>query len=112
MVSSVGPFGDVDHGPSKDFILAYRNDPAIAPFYSRAFAQRPAEELYALATDPHQLVNVIADAAHASARTRLGAMLDAWMRDTADPRATSAADPWSTYRYFGTPAPWPRMPGR
>jgi N-sulfoglucosamine sulfohydrolase len=112
MVSSVGPFGDVDHGPSKDFILAYREDPVIAPFYSRAFAKRPAEELYALATDPHELVNVIADPAHASTRARLRSMLDDWMRGTADPRAKSSADPWSTYQYFGTPAPWPRVPGR
>lgn len=107
-VSSVGPFGDVDHGPSKDFILAYRDDPAIAPHYARAFAKRPAEELYALAADPHQLVNVAADPAHDAARRRLRALLDAWMGDTGDPRATSAADPWSTYPYFGAPAPWPK----
>ena len=107
MVSSVGPFGDVDHGPAKDFILAYRDDPAIAPFYARAFAKRPAEELYALTVDPHQLVNVIDASAHASARASLRAMLTAWMRDTGDPRATSGADPWSTYPYFGAATPWP-----
>lgn len=112
MVSSVGPFGDVDHGPSKDFILAYRDDPAIAPFYARAFAKRPAEELYALSTDPSQLMNVADGAAHAAARARLRAQLDAWMRATGDPRATSTADPWSTYPYFGAAAPWPRAPFR
>ncbi len=112
MVSSVGPFGDVDHGPAKDFVLAYRDDPAIGPFYSRAFAKRPAEELYALAVDPHQLVNVIDEPMYASARSRLRSMLDAWMRDTQDPRATSDADPWSTYQYFGNPTVWPRRPPR
>jgi N-sulfoglucosamine sulfohydrolase len=112
MVSSVGPYGDVDHGPSKDFILAYRDDPTIAPFFARAFAKRPEEELYVLAADPHQLTNVAGDAAHAAVRNRLRTTLEAWMRDTGDPRATSAADPWSTYRYFGTPVAWPRGPGR
>jgi N-sulfoglucosamine sulfohydrolase len=110
MVSAVGPFGDVDHGPAKDFVLAYRDDPAIAPFYKRAFAKRPAEELYALAADPHQLVNVVDDPMHASARARLRSMLADWMRDTRDPRAASDADPWSTYQYFGAATPWPRPP--
>jgi N-sulfoglucosamine sulfohydrolase len=112
MVSSVGPYGDVDHGPSKDFILAYRDDPAIAPFFARAFTKRPAEELYVLQADPHQLTNVAGDAAFATARNQLRATLDAWMRETGDPRAASAADPWSTYQYFGTPVAWPRAPGR
>jgi N-sulfoglucosamine sulfohydrolase len=108
MVSSVGPYGDVDHGPAKDFILAYREDRAIAPFYERAFARRPAEELYSLATDPHQLVNIRDDPRHAPARKRLRALLDEWMRSTADPRAATDADPWSSYPYFGSSTPWPR----
>lgn len=112
MVSSVGPYGDVDHGPSKDFTLAYRDDPAITPFFTRAFAKRPAEELYVLGSDPHQLTNVANDPALASVRNQLRATLDAWMRDTGDPRAASAGDPWSTYQYFGTPVAWPRPPGR
>jgi N-sulfoglucosamine sulfohydrolase len=108
MVSSVGPFGDVDHGPSKDFILAYRDDPAIAPFYARAFAKRPAEELYALAADPDQLANVVDRPEHAAARTRLRGMLDEWMKTTKDPRASSDTDPFSSYPYFGGAAAWPR----
>jgi N-sulfoglucosamine sulfohydrolase len=106
-VWSVGPYGDVDHGPSKDFILAYREDPSIASFYARAFARRPAEELYALATDPHQLVNVVNDPLHAAARKRLAAMVDDWMRRSGDPRASGNADPWSHYPYFGGGSPWP-----
>lgn len=106
-VWSVGPFGDADDGPSKRFVLAYRGDPAIAPYYKRAFEKRPAEELYALASDPHQLVNVAGQPAHADPQRRLRAMLDEWMRETGDPRATSDADPWSTYEYFGPPSPWP-----
>jgi N-sulfoglucosamine sulfohydrolase len=107
MVHSVGPYGDVDHGPSKDFILAYRDDPTIAAFFTRAFAKRPVEELYALATDPDQLVNAIDRPEHAGARKTLRAMLDEWMRTTNDPRASSTADPFSNYRYFGPGTGWP-----
>ena len=109
-VWAVGPFGDVDDGPSKWFVLAYRDDPEIASLYRLAFAKRPAEELYALAADPHQLVNVAGQPPHASAQQRLREMLDRWMRDTGDPRATSDADPWSAYEYFGAPTPWPVPP--
>lgn len=106
-VHSVGPFGDVDHGPSKDFILAYRDDPAIAPFYARAFAKRPAEELYDLRADPHQLVNVADRAEHAAAKANLRKLLDEWMAGTGDPRARSDADPFSGYAYYGGGFNWP-----
>jgi arylsulfatase A-like enzyme len=107
MQGSVGPYGDVDHGPSKDFILAYREDPAIAPHFARAFAKRPAEELYALQSDPDQLVNVIADPVHAQALAALRASLDEWMRRTGDPRAHGSDDVFSNYPYFGPKTTWP-----
>ncbi len=107
-VNSVGPFGDVDHGPSKDFILAYRDDPAIAPFYALAFTKKPAEELYLLASDPYQLVNVADRPEHAAAKARLRTQLDEWMRSSGDPRAASDADPFSAYPYYGAGSKWPR----
>ena len=55
---AVGPFGDIDGGPSKDLLLARRSDPAIAGAFALATAKRPAEELYDLRKDPDQLVNV------------------------------------------------------
>jgi arylsulfatase A-like enzyme len=101
---AVGPFGDIDGGPSKSVLLDRRTDPAIARFYEIATGRRPAEELYALGTDPSQLTNVAADPAHAAAKKRLRASLDAWMRDTGDPRAATDDDRWDRYPYFGGPA--------
>jgi hypothetical protein len=101
---AVGPFGDIDGGPSKSVLLDRRTDPAIARFFERATGRRPAEELYALGTDPSQLTNVAADPAHAAAKKRLRASLDAWMRDTGDPRAAADDDRWDRYPYFGGPA--------
>ena len=101
---AVGPFGDIDGGPTKSLLLERRDDPAIAPFFRLATAKRGAEELYDLRKDPHQLVNVAGTPAHAEAQARLRRTLDEWLRDTADPRATADDDRWDGYPYYGQPA--------
>jgi N-sulfoglucosamine sulfohydrolase len=101
---AVGPFGDIDGGPTKDVVLDRRANAAIAPFFALATAKRPAEELYVLSSDPHQLRNVAGDSAHAAALASLRLTLDAWMRETGDPRATTDDDRWETYPYYGGPA--------
>jgi N-sulfoglucosamine sulfohydrolase len=103
MYFSVGEFGDIDGGPSKDLLLARQSDPAIARFFTLATAKRPAEELYDLRKDAGQLDNVAARAEYAQAKKALRAALDQWMRDTADPRATTDDDRWDRYPYFGNP---------
>ena len=100
---AVGPFGDCDGSPSKEFILDHRNEPAFARFFQLGFAKRPAEELYDLAKDPHQISNVADHAEYAAAKKKLRATLDRWMKETKDPRATSDGDPWDSYPYFGSP---------
>lgn len=101
---SVGPFGDIDDGPSKQVLLRRRDDPAIAPFFTLAMAKRPAEELYVLTGDPHQRTNVVTDPAHAAVLATLRGSLETWRRDTADPRATNDDDRWDHYPYYGGPA--------
>jgi N-sulfoglucosamine sulfohydrolase len=101
---AVGPFGDIDGGPSKTLLLNRRQDPAIARFFDLATAKRPAEELYDLRSDPWQIENVVKSASHAGARKALRESLDGWMRKTGDPRATSDDDRWDKYPYYGGPA--------
>jgi arylsulfatase A-like enzyme len=45
---------------------------------------RPAEELYNLPADPHELVNLAADPAYAEVKERLGRALDDWMQRQGD----------------------------
>jgi hypothetical protein len=45
---------------------------------------RPAEELYDVLADPHQLRNLWADPAHATALNELRAALRSWQQETAD----------------------------
>ena len=84
---AVGPFGDIDPGPSKDVVTTRQSDPAIAPFLRLACDKHPAEELYDLAKGPER-------AAQRSRRERIRPSqgqapqrLDDWMKQTADPRA-------------------------
>jgi arylsulfatase A-like enzyme len=94
-------FGDIDNGPTKQYILDHRDDPAVARFFHLACDKRPEEELYDLKKDPGDIDNVAREAAYANARTRMRNELDRWMKETADPRASSDADPWDTYPYLG-----------
>jgi arylsulfatase A-like enzyme len=100
---AVGDFGDIDGSPSKELLIARRNDPAIARYFHLATDKRPAEELYDLRKDAGQLNNVAEKAEYAKAKEELRAALDKWMRETADPRATKDDDPWDRYPYFGAP---------
>jgi arylsulfatase A-like enzyme len=98
---AVGPFGDCDGSPSKDYILDHRDEQNVISFFHLAFDRRPGEELYDLAKDPNQVVNVAEREEYSSAKKKLRAALDHWMKDTQDPRMTSDDDPWDRYPYFG-----------
>jgi arylsulfatase A-like enzyme len=104
LVFSVGPFGDIDGGPTKSLIIDRQHDPTIARYFRLATAKRPAEELYDLRNDPDQLENVAGHRAHAEAQRRLRRQLDDWLRETGDPRATTDDDRWDRFPYYGLPA--------
>jgi N-sulfoglucosamine sulfohydrolase len=101
MYQAVGPFGDVDPSPSKDYVLAHRDEMDVARFFRLAFAKRPAEELYDLAKDPQQLTNVADRPEYGATTERLRAELGRWMKETGDPRAAGDDDRWDRYPYFG-----------
>jgi arylsulfatase A-like enzyme len=101
MYFAVGPFGDIDGGPTKSLLLDGRSDPQIARDFELATAKRPAEELYDLGRDPEQLVNVAGQAAHRDAQRRLRLELDRWLRETGDPRASLDDDRWDRFPYYG-----------
>lgn len=102
---AVGPFGDCDDGPTKQFILGHRAEPEFAKFFRLAFEKRPAEELYDLRDDPFQLTDVADRKELASAKRKLARELAEWMKKTGDPRATHDDDDrWDAYPYFGAAA--------
>jgi arylsulfatase A-like enzyme len=113
LVHSVGPFGDVDPSPTKDLILARRDDRDFAWPFRLAFEKRPAEELYDLKGDPHQLENIAGHEAYAGRKADLRDRLDRWMAATGDPLAhdtgsNTGREPFDDYPYVGPAEPGAR----
>ncbi len=92
-----GIYGDIDKGPSKAFLVKQQPE----PFTTLALHKRPAEELYDLRYDPHQLKNVAADKNYAAALAALREKVDSWMLDTKDPRRNGGGAEIELYPYFG-----------
>ena len=89
-------------------MLKHRDEPAVKPLFDLAFAQRPAEELYDLRTDPDQLHNVATDSRHTATKARLVDALVLELLATQDPRALGRGGSFDEYPYY-----WgPNAPGR
>jgi len=65
------------------WVAKAKTDLAAAAIVTR-YHTRPAEELYDMATDPHELTNLAADPKHAERLKTLRADLDAWMAANGD----------------------------
>jgi arylsulfatase A-like enzyme len=98
------PFGDVDTTRVKDFLLANQDNPAMAAHITRIFGKRPAEELYDLRVDPHQLTNVAGNLDYANVLADHRQRVDAWMSETHDPRVDPTYDGWDAFPYYGKPS--------
>jgi arylsulfatase A-like enzyme len=103
---AVGDYGDMDDSRSKLHIIAQKDQPDMQRFFALCCKKRPAEELYDLRKDRDQINNVAADAGYAAKKRELSALVDAWMKETQDPRVDPKYDEFDKYPYFGGgPAP-------
>jgi uncharacterized sulfatase len=89
--SNKEPHGDIDAGPSKTEVVRLGWAPALA--------KRPADELYDVAADPDQMHNLAAE--RPQEVDRLRTRLEAYLRQTGDPRM-QGRDPWQSYVYHQT----------
>lgn len=103
MWKAVGPFGDIDGGPSKTFLLHHKDDEGIGHLFELACGKRPAEELYDLEQDPYALHDVSGYPEYDKDLQKLRAQTKDWMTRTNDPRATAggAYDAFDKYPYTG-----------
>jgi uncharacterized sulfatase len=98
---TVGGYADVDGGPTKAWMWQHRADPAVKAVWDLAVACRPAEELYDLKKDPHQVANVAGRPEYAAPQKALADRLAAYLRETGDPRIVGGGEPFDEYPYVG-----------
>jgi uncharacterized sulfatase len=83
---------DLDGSVAKAYLVTRRRDPAVQPFFERAFGKRPAEELYDLRRDPDQMKNVAGETEYDARQRELSDRLMRVLRETNDPRLDDAFD--------------------
>jgi hypothetical protein len=82
-------------------MMEYRNKHGVARLAELAFGMRPAEELYDLKRDPHQMVNVAGSTAMSEIQATLRQRLFDHLKKTHDPRVVGGAVDWDYYPYYG-----------
>ena len=82
-------------------MIEHRNEHGVARLAELAFGMRPAEELYDLRADPHQLVNIAGATDSAGVQSSLRKRLFDHLKETKDPRITGGPVNWDHYPYYG-----------
>lgn len=95
------PYGEIDPSPTKTFMMEHRHQHSIANLAELAFGMRPADELYELKSDPHQLKNLAESKAMAKTLASLRKRLFDHLRKTRDPRIVGGTVDWDYYPFYG-----------
>ena len=104
-------YHDIDDGPTLQWMIANRAEPAVGKLLQAAVAKRPAEELFDIQADPDCLNNLAGDPKAASVQAALSDALTQYLTQTGDLRQTDpkAGQVWETYervsslRWFPVP---------
>jgi len=83
-------YGDIDHGPTKMWMIHHRGEEDVTPLFELGFGKRPQEELYDLRNDPHYMNNVANDSEYEQIRADLNSRLMALLQEQNDPRVTES----------------------
>ncbi len=86
-INTYATFSDMDQSPTKAWLVEHRNQADGKQMFELAFARRPREELYILASDPHQMHNVADEPQHHALLAQLEKQLFDELKRTGDPRA-------------------------
>ena len=82
-----------DQMPLMQELFRLRNEDKLNPVQMRWFSQtKPAEELYDLENDPHEIDNIADDPRYQDIKMRLSAQLDNWILAMNDPLAMPEPD--------------------
>ena len=82
-------------------MMENRNTHGVAGLAELSFGMRPAEELYDLKKDPHQMKNLAGSTKYQSIQKRLHGLLFSRLAQTKDPRVVGGKVDWDYYPYYG-----------
>ncbi|MEM6258740.1 MAG: sulfatase [Planctomycetota bacterium] len=92
--------GDLDGGPTKEWYAKIQDDPKYAKYSEWAWGKRPAEELYELKADPHQMVNLADSVEHQQVKHKLAKQLMDELEKYEDPRVVGEGDAFDRAPYW------------
>jgi len=98
------PYGEYDNSPTKTFMVENKDKHGVAELAELAFGKHPAEELYVIADDPHQMRNVAGAIGFESVQSGLRKQLFAHLKRTKDPRVVGGPIEWDYYPHYGNRA--------
>ncbi len=97
--TSQGTYGDIDAGPTKSYMMAHKDDEEVRDLFDKSFGKLPAEELYAVDSDPGQMNNLAASPEYAEVKQRLRKRMEDYQKRTGDPRVHGES-PWDDYPFY------------
>ena len=94
-------YGEYDPSPTKTFMMEHQHVHGLADLAELSFGKHPAEELYDVRNDPHQMLNLTGSLKHLAAQQALRERLFEHLRKTRDPRVVGGAVNWDFYPHYG-----------
>jgi len=98
------PFGEYDSSPTKTYLMEHRYEHGVAHLAELAFGKHPAEELYEIKSDPHQMKNLAGSINHLTIQDSMRRQLFDHLTETKDPRVVGGTVDWDYYPHYGNRA--------
>ena len=94
------PFGEVEWGPSKKFLLSLAGSENMRFYYNHCFGKRPEFELYNITRDPYQLNNLSGSSAHAETEKLMKEELFSYLDERDDLRISGEEEIYNKAPYY------------
>ena len=94
-------YGEYDPSPTKTFMMEHQHVHGLAALAQLSFGKHPAEELYDVRNDPHQMLNLAGSLEHLTTQQALRERLFEHLRKTRDPRVVGGIVNWDFYPHYG-----------
>ena len=101
-------YHDIDSCPTLSLLTRNAEDPELGKYLAYAVALRPAEELFDIRSDPDCLHNLADSSEHADLKAQLKGELEAFLRETEDPRVLDGGDIFESYKRYSRIRKFPK----